>query len=97
MAGYRLSRKAEERLAEIYAYSLLTFGEAQADLYFDSLHHAFELLQANSALGKALERRANMRCFVHRRHTIYYVSDETSIMVLDILGAGQDTFKYLQR
>ena len=95
MAAYRLSRKAEQTLETIYAYSMLTFGEAQADLYFGSLHDAFGLLQANPALGRALPRREEMRCFVHRRHTIYYVASEPSILIFDILGPGQDTSGYL--
>jgi plasmid stabilization system protein ParE len=33
MGDYRLAEKAEAKLAEIYAYSLLNFGERQADAY----------------------------------------------------------------
>ena len=95
MVGYRLSRRAERRLTDIYEYSLLTFGETQADLYFGNLHKAFELLQKNPALGRITKGRPGMRSFVHRRHTIFYVMEMPSILIFDILGPGQDVSRFL--
>lgn len=95
MAGYRLSRKAERRLADIYAYSLLNFGERQADFYFLDLHRAFDLLQINPTLGRTVQGRPQIRQLTHRRHTIFYLVENSSILVVDILGAGQDPSRHL--
>ena len=36
MGGYKLSEDAKEDLRRIYRYGVLTFGETQADRYYDA-------------------------------------------------------------
>jgi hypothetical protein len=38
MARYRLSNLADQKIAAVYEYSLLQFGETQTDVYFLRLH-----------------------------------------------------------
>lgn len=89
MGSYRLSAQADRTISRIYEYSLLTFGEKQADIYFSSLHDAFQGLIANPAMGRRVEGRATTRKWVHRRHVIFYDVTGDDIFILDILGAGQ--------
>jgi hypothetical protein len=42
--SFRLTREAEEDVADIYRYSFENFGEAQADAYHDGLEDGFRLL-----------------------------------------------------
>lgn len=41
MGRYKLSGDAKEDLRRIYRYGVLTFGEAQADRYYDALFERF--------------------------------------------------------
>jgi toxin ParE1/3/4 len=41
MGRYKLSGDAKEDLRRIYRYGVLTFGEAQADRYYDALIERF--------------------------------------------------------
>jgi plasmid stabilization system protein ParE len=51
MARYSLSRAADDKIAAIYEYSVLQFGERQADKYFLGLHDIFEALAERPNLG----------------------------------------------
>jgi toxin ParE1/3/4 len=42
--SFRLTREAEEDVANIYRYSFENFGDAQADTYHDGLTGCFRLL-----------------------------------------------------
>ncbi len=42
MAKYRLSNQAKEDLIRIHQYSMIKFGEAQADKYLDAFFDHFE-------------------------------------------------------
>ncbi|KQT64106.1 MULTISPECIES: type II toxin-antitoxin system RelE/ParE family toxin [unclassified Aureimonas] len=90
MDGYRLTDIADKRLADIYAYSLLRFGKAPARTYFLGLHEAFNRIVAHPELGRLVEGRSRTRRLVHRRHSIFYEVDTIGVLILDILGAGQD-------
>ena len=41
MGRYKLSEDAKEDLRRIYRYGVLTFGESQADRYYDALFERF--------------------------------------------------------
>lgn len=47
---HRLAR-AEEDLTEIWRYSFETWGEAQADRYYDALVQGIDLLAKNPDIG----------------------------------------------
>ncbi len=88
MAAYKLSREADRKLAEIYEYSLLNFGEAQADKYFHSLHEAFELLMHQPELGRPFHE---YRRHEHEAHVIFYKADSEGIHIVRVLHKREET------
>ena len=44
MRGYRLSRRAEEDLIQVYVSGVLAFGVTQAEQYQDGLEATFDLI-----------------------------------------------------
>jgi plasmid stabilization system protein ParE len=66
-----------------------SFGEVQADAYFDSLEQRLSGLADNPQLGLNVSSlREGYRRFVHMRHSIYYRQTRTGIRVVRILGPG---------
>jgi toxin ParE1/3/4 len=47
MSKYRLTRRADQDLTEIYLYTLEQFGFSQAEAYAESMRHCFETLADN--------------------------------------------------
>ena len=90
MARYRLSTTADAKIASIYEYSILKFGEAQADAYFLGMHDLFALLASNPRMGRAEpELGVGIRRFLHEAHIVIYRPVEGGILVLDLLGVRE--------
>ena len=91
MARYRLSNRADEKISEIYEYSLLQFGEAQADKYFTGLHDLLNNLAENPLLGR-LDNTfgSDVRRFVYERHVVFYKLVPDGIFVLAVYGVRQE-------
>ncbi|SNR60106.1 toxin ParE1/3/4 [Lutibacter agarilyticus] len=47
MTNYRLSNTAKENLIRIHHYGIKTFGERQADKYFNSFFEYFDVISKN--------------------------------------------------
>ncbi len=96
MASYRLTNRAEAKLAAIYEYSVLNWGLPKAREYLDGLHHAFGLLAENPAMGRDLRRvRPGLRRHAHASHVIYYRAEAPGVLILDVLGERQDPGRHL--
>ncbi len=97
MAGYKLSPAAEADFADIYRYSILTFGEKRADLYASDLIDAFDMLGHNQLAGEDVATiRPDTRRLVHESHAIYYdLIDDCVVRVLRILHQTQDPMRHL--
>jgi toxin ParE1/3/4 len=90
MARYRLSNAADKKIASIYEYSVLKFGEAQADSYFLGLHDLLDLLATNPSMGREQpDFGADTRRFLYEAHLVLYRPVADGIFVLDILGVRQ--------
>ncbi|RTL65397.1 MAG: type II toxin-antitoxin system RelE/ParE family toxin, partial [Hyphomicrobiales bacterium] len=73
MAEYRLSERAAQRLAEIYAYTDVLFGRVQADAYLAGFEKLFELIAAFPGIGRSAdELRPGYRRYRHQAHYIFY-------------------------
>lgn len=82
---------AEQDLTNIWLYSFQTWGEAQADLYFDQLSNAIELLQSTPLMGRDRpEFSSPVRIHHHASHLIIYVIDEGNIDVIRVLHESMD-------
>jgi toxin ParE1/3/4 len=91
VARYELTASADEDLVDIYTYSFIRFGEAQADAYFESLERCLNRLAENPQLGRDVSFiRKGYRRFIHRRHSIYFTAVRQGISISRILGPGKE-------
>ena len=71
MADYELTARAEQRLAEIYEYSILEFGLRTARRYLNGLHKIFGQLAENPHLEIDVSNvRHGFRRLAHESHVI---------------------------
>ena len=97
MANYRLLRKADNDLAEIADYTLAKYGVEQGRRYRDSLLRAFETISENAEIGSDQSHiLPTLRRHVHESHAIYYQIGDNEIVVLRLLGPGQDPLSQFQ-
>ena len=98
MADYVLSNKADGDLTEIYLYSHRTFGEAKADAYFLSLCDCLQALADNPRLGRSAGViRPGLFCHPHGRHIVFYMVEETGILVVRVLHDSMDIPRHVER
>lgn len=91
MADYALTRRAESDLADIAEFTTERFGTDQARGYRDGLIEAFELIARFPALGTDQGHlKPGARRLVHGSHAIYYRQRRDGVLILRILGPGQD-------
>lgn len=73
MPVFRYSRRAEQDLSDILAYTKERWGAAQADTYFQELADTFNLLAQHQEMGRSFSAgRRNWRRFEHASHIILY-------------------------
>jgi toxin ParE1/3/4 len=86
VARFRLSRRAEEDLLGIGAYTLRTWGERQTSHYIGNLEECCRMLAGNPALGRACDDvRAGLRRMECGRHVVFYRVHSRGILVSRIL------------
>jgi len=86
-----LSPKAEDDFADIFQYSLETWGEAQAEAYRDILDKALLAIQDNPQIGHGRpELSARHLIFPAGRHIIVYRVTARAILVSRILHGRMD-------
>ncbi len=93
MAVYKLSEDAYKKLAEIYEYSLLSFGEAKAEEYYLSIHRTFELLAVQPTLGRKFHE---FHRHEHGYHVFFYKATDYGILILHILHQNEDVITKIQ-
>jgi toxin ParE1/3/4 len=86
MATLRFSRNAKADLLSIGAYTLETWGAAQAERYLDGLERCAKMLAANPLLGRpCCWIRPGLYRFEKGRHALFYRRKEDGILVSRIL------------
>ncbi len=97
MVNYRLLRAAESDLGEIADYTIAKHGLKQARSYRVGLLIAFEMIAENPEIGADQSHIVPaLRRFNHKSHAIYYRTGDNEIVVLRLLGPGQDPLSQLQ-
>jgi toxin ParE1/3/4 len=82
----RLSRSAKSDLLSIGAYTLQTWGAAQAERYLDSLERCAKLLAGNPSLGRPCDWiRPGLCRFEKGRHVLFYRREGDGILISRIL------------
>lgn len=91
MGVYKLSRKAEIDLAEMYQFGILKFGLLQAQKYFLEMHDVFQVLHENADLGRdASEYIEDLKRFAFKAHTLFYLQTTSGIFILRVLSQRMD-------
>ncbi len=86
MAGYRLSKRADEDFEAIYLYGVLTFGLEQAEAYAAGLQARFEQLADQPRLYPPIDHiRSGYRLSVYGSHAIYYCIHDRKVLIVRIL------------
>jgi toxin ParE1/3/4 len=82
----RISRLAEADLCNIGAYTLRTWGEAQADRYLAQIEACCQRLADNPALGRVCDEiRPGLRRMEQGRHVVFYREEAGGILISRIL------------
>lgn len=91
MENYKLSSKAEFDLTVMYEFGISMFGLIQAQKYFFEMHNTFELLSANRDLGRdAFEYIYELKRLTFKSHTIFYLINSNSILIIRVLSRRMD-------
>lgn len=87
--------QAEADLLEIWRYSFETWGEAQADRYYDALVRGINLLVRNPNIGTACDDiREGYRRFKIERHVIFYKISPEILTIVRVLHERMDIAQY---
>ena len=91
MGVYKVSRKAEVDLAQMYEYGIEIFGLQQAKEYLLGMHTLFEVLADNTNLGHdASEFILSLKRFSYKSHTIFYLATDIDILIVRVLNQSMD-------
>lgn len=86
MNSYRLTKRAETELLDIFLYGIEQFGLAQARLYSDDMARCFQLLADTPLMGRpALAIADGVRRHEHKSHVILYEIDGSDIVILAVI------------
>lgn len=91
----RITKVADRDLYDLYTEGFTTWGERQADRYYDGLLSRFEHICENPKMYPAVDDiRKGYRRSVYEKHAIYYVIDDAAVEIRavvkyqDMLGQG---------
>lgn len=88
---YKLSEVAASDIEDILTRSVLDFGLARTETYYQSLTQCLELLGDNPEMGSTMDDiRQGYRCFLHESHAIFYIPREQDILIVRILHKRMD-------
>ncbi len=91
ITSYKLSRTAENQIAEIVDYTDETFGPNQTDAYIAGLESSFDLLVRFPDMGvAAFEIKQSWRRYRYQSHYIFYTSKPDHIFVEAIIHVKRD-------
>lgn len=87
---YKLTERAVEDFTGIYDYTLMKFGEAQADRYTGSLEAFFETLSKMPGIGRDYDAVPGVLRVGFQSHTVFYTVFDGEILVARILHQQMD-------
>ena len=86
----RTSLPAKKDIKRLYRASILKFGLAQADRYYDGLDRHFQHIARFPSSGTLRPDLGNLRLSRYGSHHVVYCIDENEIVVLRVLHGHQD-------
>ena len=90
--NFELSEQARIDIKQIARYTLLNFGEEQADEYLDGLFYSFDLLTDNPRIGKPIQTDISndLHRYTYRSHYVVYEVREDMIRIAAIMNTRQE-------
>ncbi|WP_412178768.1 type II toxin-antitoxin system RelE/ParE family toxin [Rhizobium sp. TRM96647] len=90
--AYQFTASAEADVNAILAYTLETWGDAQAEAYVGGLFDLLGRLSARPESGRLRqELPGSLRSFPYREHIVFYTVFRDAILVIRVLHARQNT------
>jgi toxin ParE1/3/4 len=87
MKGYKLSEEAKQDLIQIHQYGTRTFGETQADKYFNGFFEYFDRIAENPYSFPSIDIiRKGYRRAAYGSDSIYYRIANNTIEIIAIVG-----------
>ena len=91
LSRYRLAPAAQDDLEDIWRYTVERWSITQADRYADILEDTFERLMFMPEMARErTEFRPPVRIAPSSEHLIVYLVEGSDLVILRVLGAGQD-------
>ncbi len=91
MENYRLTKKADTDLSNLYEYGISNFGLLQAQSYLIDLYDRFQLLSDNPLFGRsAVQFEPKLRRFEYKAHVIFYMLEDNGVLIVRVLGDEMD-------
>lgn len=98
MADYILSKKASEDLIKIWYYTMNTWSEEQADIYYQNFIQSFEhIAQSPDSVGRSYDDVCtDYRSFRSGRHIIFYrILKNRKVRIIRIIHERMDFERHL--
>ncbi|MEO8723307.1 MAG: type II toxin-antitoxin system RelE/ParE family toxin [Sphingobium sp.] len=89
--AYRLTRKTEEDVIDLYLIGIAQFGETVAEKFQDGLRKAFEFLSDYPASARERhEINPPVRAHPYKSHIVIYIVDGDDVLILGIRHSRED-------
>lgn len=96
ITSYKLSDIAETDISDIYDYTQVQYGKAQAIQYLTGLDACFNSLVEQPHMGKHRpEIRDGLRSFPYEHHIVFYRLQENFIRIVRVLHESRDVKRFL--
>lgn len=95
-ARLQFTNAARSDLIHLRRYSLQQFGKQAADRYVNHIESVFRLLEKMPLAGQAQpEVGSAVRCYVKKRHRVFYELEGDIVLILRVLHHAQDVSQAL--
>ena len=89
--NYRLSRRAEEDLIQIYVSSVDAFGQTQGERYHDALEAAFDLIAEFPEIARErTEYDPPVRIHRCKSHVVIYLVEPQGPLIIRVRHTHED-------
>lgn len=86
MSSYRLTRRAEDDLLDIFLFGLERFGLAQAERYKLGLERCFTILADNPKIDRLADTVApGLRRHEHESHVVLYEEASDGVLIVALV------------
>ncbi|WP_026775879.1 type II toxin-antitoxin system RelE/ParE family toxin [Polaribacter sp. Hel_I_88] len=91
LLSYKLSKKADFDLEEIFEHTEITYGYEQAIFYLTHLENLFENLVLQPEIGRQRNQiKKGLFSITEQEHTIFYRIFESNIRIVRVLHGRRD-------